>query len=165
MQKRHVLESGGASLAKRPHLESRIETLIWVARSLLMVVPASSVDGRKKGAMVVGASDMSQSTFSSSSLSLVFQVGMLSHFLDQWRCITSNRFVLTMVQGHHFQLRSHPLLFYNFLQFNVKAVAAHHPIIQEEVDELLAKGWIKASSGGAGFYSNMFAVPKHTSGL
>ena len=43
--------------------------------------------------------------------------------------------------------------------------AAHHPVIQKEVDELLAKGAIKPSSGGAGFYSSMFVVPKHTGGL
>ena len=41
----------------------------------------------------------------------------------------------------------------------------HHPIIQKEVDELLAKGAIAPSSGGAGFYSSMFVVPKHTGGL
>ena len=49
--------------------------------------------------------------------------------------------------------------------FNVKAAAAHHPIIQKEVDELLAKGAIEPSSGGVGFYSSMFVVPKHTGGL
>ena len=43
--------------------------------------------------------------------------------------------------------------------------AAHHPVIQKEVDELLAKGAIEPSSGGAGFYSNVFVVPKHTGGL
>ena len=69
-----------------------------------------------------------------------------------------------MVWGHHLQLRSHPPLFHNFQQFNVKAAAVHHPIIQKEVDELLAKGVIEPSSG-AGFYSNMFVVPKHTWGL
>ena len=41
----------------------------------------------------------------------------------------------------------------------------HHPIIQKEVDELLAKGVIEPSSGGAGFYSSVFVVPKHTGGL
>ena len=63
---------------------------------------------------------------------------MLSHFLDQWRSITSNRFVFNMVQCHHLQLKSHLPLFCNFWQFNIKAAAAHHPIIQKEVDELLA---------------------------
>ena len=42
---------------------------------------------------------------------------------------------------------------------------AHHPVIQKEVDELLAKGVIEPSSGGAGFYFSMFVVPKCTGGL
>ena len=70
-----------------------------------------------------------------------------------------------MVQGHHLQLRSRPPLFRNFWHFNVKVPAAHHPVIQKEVDELLAKGAIEPSSGGAGFYSSVFVVPKHTGGL
>ena len=90
---------------------------------------------------------------------------MLFKFLDQWRSITSNRFVLNMVQGHHLQLRSHPPLFCDFWYFNVKVAAAHHPVIQKEVDELLAKGAIEPSSGGAGFYSSVFVVPKCTGGL
>ena len=73
--------------------------------------------------------------------------------------------VLNMVQGHHLQLRSHPPLFHDFQHFNVKAAAAHHPVIQKKVDELIAKGAIEPSSGGIGFYSSMFVVPKHTGGL
>ena len=76
-----------------------------------------------------------------------------------------NRFVLNMVWGHHLQLRSHPPLFCNFWHFNVKVPAAHHPVIQKEVDELLAKGVIEPSLGGASFYSSVFVVPKHTGGL
>ena len=90
---------------------------------------------------------------------------MLLKFFDQWRSITSNRFVLIMVWGHHLQLRSFPPLFHDFWHFSVKAVAAHHPVIQKKVDELLAKGAIEPSSGGADFYSSMFVVPKHTGGL
>ena len=117
--------------------------------------------------MGVGTPDVLQpsTSSSSSSTSAPFQVGMLFKFLDQWRSITSNRFVLNMVQGHHLQLRSHPPLFHNFWHFNVKVPAAHHPVIQKEVDELLAKGAIEPSSGGAGFYSSVFVVPKHTGGL
>ena len=44
-------------------------------------------------------------------------------------------------------------------------VAAHHPVIQREVDEPLAKSAIEPSSGGASFYSSMFVVPKCTVGL
>ena len=70
-----------------------------------------------------------------------------------------------MVLGHHLQLRYHPPLFHNFWQFNVKAAVAHHPIIQKKVNELLAKGAIEPSSGGAGFYSSVFVVPKFTGGI
>ena len=117
--------------------------------------------------MGVGTPDVLQpsTSSSSSSTSSPFQVGMLFKYLDQWRSITSNRFVLNMVRGHHLQLRSHPPLFHNFWHFNVKVPAAHHPVIQKEVDELLAKGAIEPSSGGAGFYSSVFVVPKHTGGL
>ena len=68
-------------------------------------------------------------------------------------------------RGNHHQLWSHLPLFHNFWQLNVKAATTHHPIIQKEVDELLAKGSIEPSSGGAGFYSRVFVVPKHTCGL
>ena len=56
-------------------------------------------------------------------------------------------------------------MFCNFWQFNVKVAAGHHPIIQKEVDDLLAKGAIEPSSDGAGFYSIMFVVPKCIGGL
>ena len=121
-----------------------------VARSLLVAVssPVLPVLGGK-GAMGAVAPDVLLCSASSSSSSVVFQVGMLLKFLGEWRCITSNRFVLNMVWGHHLQLRYHPPLFYNFWQFNVKEIA-------KGVTEL---------SGGAGIYSSVFVVPKHTDGL
>ena len=140
--------------------------LIQVARSLLVAVSPPVLWGQEeKRDMAVSTPDvpdLSTSSSSSSSPSATFQVGMLFKFFDQWRSITSNSFVLNMVQDHHFQLRSHPALFCDFQHFNVKVAAAHHPVIQKEVDELLAKGAIEPSSGGAGFYSSMFVVPKHT---
>ena len=36
-------------------------------------------------------------------------------------------------------------LFHNFRHFNIKTATAHHSIIQQEVDELLAKGVIEPS--------------------
>ena len=56
-------------------------------------------------------------------------------------------------------------LFHNFRQFNIKASPAHNSISQKEVDELLAKGVNEPSTGGAGFCSNIFVVPKHMGGL
>ena len=47
----------------------------------------------------------------------------------------------------------------------MKAVAAHHPISQKQVDELLAKGAIEPSSGDAAFYFSVFVVPTCTGGL
>ena len=137
-----------------------------MARSLLVAVfpPVLPILG-VKGSMGVGTPDVSWSSASSSSSSPVVQVGMLFKFLDQWRSITSNRFVLNMVWGYHLQLQSLPPLFCNFWQYNVKVATIHHPIIQKEVDELLAKGTIESSSGGSGFYSSMFVVPKCTGGL
>ena len=67
--------------------------------------------------------------------------------------------MLNMVQGHHLQLRSSPAFF-----CSVK-VAAAHPIIQKEVDELLSKGAVEPSPGGTGLYSSVFVGPKHTGDL
>ena len=39
------------------------------------------------------------------------------------------------------------------------------PLFTRRLDELLAKGAIEPSSGGVGFYSNVFVVPKHTADL
>ena len=140
-----------------------------MVRSLLVALfPPVLLSQEGKVGGGVGTPDVLQpstSSSSSSSTSATFQVGMLFKFLDQWRSITSKRFVLNMVQGHHLQLRSHPPLFCDFQHFNVKVAAAHHPVIQKESDELLAKGAIEPSSGGAGFYSSMFVVPKCTGGL
>ena len=112
MQKRPVSESSGASLAKRSHLESRIEACPGDRKSADGSVSARSADAMKKGAIRVSTSDVLQSTASSSSSSSVLQVGMLScfffFFLDKRRSITPNRCVLNMVQGHHLQLSSHP---------------------------------------------------------
>ena len=143
--------------------------LIQVARSLLVAMsPPVLLSLEERGCVGVSTPDVpepSTSSASPSSTSATFQVGMLFQFFDQWRSIISNRFVLNMVWGHHLQLRSHPPLFNDFQHFNVKVAAAHHPVIQKEVDQLLAKGAIEPSSGGGGFYSSMFVVPKHTGGL
>ena len=112
--------------------------LINVARCVLVAVslPVLLRLG-ERGAMGVSTPDVPEPSTSSASLSstsAAFQVGMLFKFFDQWRSITSNRFVLNMVLGHHLQLRSDLPLFCNFFQFNVKAAAAHHPIMQKGVN-------------------------------
>ena len=162
-----VPRTSGASFLKRPHLESGNEVHPCGKKSAGGSVSTSSAESRRKGGMGVSTPDVPEASTSSfsSSTSAMFQVGMLFKFFDQWRSITSNWFVLNMVWGHHLQLRSHPSLFCDFQHFNVKVAAVHHPVIQNEAGELLAKGAIEPSSGGTGFYSSMFVVPKHTGGL
>ena len=94
-----------------------------------------------------------------------FRLVCFSNFLINGEALHPTALCFNMVRGHHLQLRSHPPLFCDFWHLNVKAAPADHPVIQKEVDELLAKGAIEPSSGGAGFYSSMFVVPKHTGGL
>ena len=100
--------------------------------------------------MGISAAD-GQSTASSSFLCLVLQVGMLTIF--------RNNGVSIFCLGHVLHL------FCNFWQFNKKAAAGHYPIIQKKVDELLSKGAVEPSASGAGFFSSVFVVPKHTGGL
>ena len=63
------------------------------------------------------------------------------------------------------QLMGHQPLFHNFKWFNIKAALAHHPIIQNEVDELLAKVTSEPLMGGTGFYSNVLVGFKCIGGL
>ena len=106
--------SSGPSLAKRPYLETGNEAHPSGKKSAGGSVTTSSANTRRKGVHGVSAPDVLQSSASSSSTSAVFQVGMLFKFFDQWRSITSNRFVLNMFQGHHLQLRSCLSLFHSF---------------------------------------------------
>ena len=57
-----------------------------------------------------------------------------------------------MVKGHYCQLRACLPLFHNFYWFSIKAAPAHHPVIQKEVQELLAKEAIEPLTGDAGFH-------------
>ena len=47
------------------------------------------------------------------------------------------------------------------LTLQLLPATAHHHVIQKEVDEPLAMGAIEPSTGGAGFYPNVFVVPKY----
>ena len=115
--------------------------------------------------MGLSTPDVSQSSVSSSSSSVFFSGWYAFPFFRSIKKHYFNRFVFNMVQGHNLHLRSCSSLSCNFWQFGVKEAAAHHPIIQEEVNELLSNGTIEPSSGCAGYYSSVFVVSKHTGGL
>ena len=97
---------------------------------VVMHLPVS-VTVRRRETMGDHTPDVFQSTYSSTSASSVVQVCTLFHFLDQWRSITSNKFVLNVVKGEHLQLKKLLLLLCNFYWFNIKAPKAHNPPIQK----------------------------------
>ena len=77
LQKRPVPGSSGASLAKRPHLESGTGTCPGGKKSAGGSASASSADTRRKRTIGVSTPDVLQFSAFSSSSSVVFEVGML----------------------------------------------------------------------------------------
>ena len=73
-----------------------------VGSYLVVHLPVALNPGRT--AMEDGILDVLQSTTPSTSSSSVVQVGTLPNFLDQWRIIICNLFVINMVKGHHLHL-------------------------------------------------------------
>ena len=114
--------------------------LIQVARSLLVAVsPPVLLSQVEKGGCGGGTPDVLEPSTSSSSLSstsATFHVGVL---FDQWRSITSNRFVLNMVWGHHLQLRSCPPLFCDFQHFNVRQQQLIIPLFRRRLMSFLLR--------------------------
>ena len=92
--------TSGASLPKRPHLESGNEIHPGGKKSACGSVSTNSTETKRKRDMGVSIPDVPESSAPSASLSstsAAFQVGMLFKFFDQLRSITINRFVLNMV--------------------------------------------------------------------
>ena len=87
--------TSGASLPKRPHMESGNDAHPSGKKSAGGSVSTNSAETRTKGAMGVSILDVPDSSTSSASSSASFQVGI--KFFDQWRSITCNRFVLSFL--------------------------------------------------------------------
>ena len=89
-----LLESSGASLTKKSHLDSKPDGHQGGQKS---------ATGARRGAVGDIIPDVLKTSTSSpsSSSSSAVQLGNLPKFLDQWRNITSNRYMLGMVKGHH----------------------------------------------------------------
>ena len=161
--------ASGASLPKWPHLDIGNEGHPNGKKSAGSTVPTSSNESRRKGGHAGGTPDVPRGLhlfipphhLHLQHLKLV----CFSNFLINGEALHPTGLCLKWFWATIFSFRSHPPLFCDFWHFNVKVAAAHHPVIQKEVDELLAKGAIEPSSGGAGFYSSAFVVPKHTGGL
>ena len=78
----------------------------------------------------------------------------VAHAFPSSRSMEKHNFqnvLFNMVQGYHVQLRCHLPLFHTFKLVNIEATTVHHPVIQREVDELLAKCAIDPPDTGADF--------------
>ena len=129
VQKQTVLDCSSGPLVKKSHFETRIESHPD-SRKSLGDTSGSFANSRKKGSCGYGTLDVLHCTTSSTASSYIMQVGRLSQLLDQWRSITSSRFVLNVFKGHHLQLKCHAWLFWNFKWFNIEVATAHHRITQ-----------------------------------
>ena len=122
-----------ASLPKWPHLESGNEAHLHGKKSAGSTVSTSSTESRRKGGCG-GWHSWCATTLHLFILLIIYICNISGWYafqiFNQWRSITSNRFMLNMVQGHHLQLRSCPPLFHDFWHITVKAAAAHLPAIQ-----------------------------------
>ena len=89
--------------------------------------------------------------------------GRLVHYLENWKILTKDQWVLNTVQGYQLELLEEP----------TQRVAPHPPqysveqskLIEEEVSALLEKEAVsKVGQPNEGFYSNLFLVPKRDGG-
>ena len=160
VQKQYVPETCSASFSKKSELGSKPDSHQGERKSF-GDVSTSSTDSSKKGTCG-GWHSWCVTVF----ITIIFMccAGWYTSWI-KWRSITSNGLGLIWQRFTIFSLGATLCLFHNFRWFNKKAALAHHPIIQKEVDELLAKGATESSIGGVGFYLNVFVVTKHTGGL
>ena len=90
--------------------------------------------------------------------------GGLSHFLNQWQLITSDKWILSVLQegGSGLQFQSRPPLSSIPLNLSVTRDPERNLLLQEEVHTLLQKGAVELVNPllTPGFYSRLFLVPK-----
>ena len=156
-----VLVFGDAFLAQKPHLVTKTESYQGGSNSPGSASTSSTYPNMKGHHGGQCSWCVTVNIFF--TITFIHCTGLYTSktILDQWRGLTFNWLVFNMVKGHHLQLRCHPLLFHIFTWFNIKANMVHHPIIQKEVDELLAKGSTEPWMGCPGFYltwSNLIAL-------
>ena len=85
--------------------------------------------------------------------------GRLSHFVEQWKELTDNKWVLSIVRnGFKIPFKSVPPL--SLIPINLSQYIS--PLLREEIAELLKKRAVERvrNPGTPGFYSRLFLVPK-----
>lgn len=89
--------------------------------------------------------------------------GRLSQFIDRWRGITSNPWVLQTVSGYRIDFVSTPV---QRRRLNPLRFSKEEEMVEKEVQELLEKGAIeRAEDSSAEFVSNIFLVEKKDKGM
>ena len=89
--------------------------------------------------------------------------GRLSHFLDQWALITSDKWVLSILRrGLELQFLEQPPLSPVPINLSVTKDSQKNQLLQDEVNILIQKGVLEEvnPSFHLGFYSRLFLVPK-----
>ena len=88
--------------------------------------------------------------------------GRLTHFLDQWQLITSDKWVLSVLRrGLELEFKELPPLSLDPIEMSLTKDPVKNSLLQEEVQTLLLKGAIEeVHLVDPGFYSRLFLVPK-----
>ena len=94
----------------------------------------------------------------------VHVAGRTAMFLNNWKCITSDTFVLTCVQGVVLRFLTPPCMRAVPSDFPMKP--SEQAIVDTEIGKLLSKGAIKEVMPVSGqFLSNIFVIPKKSGGF
>ena len=89
--------------------------------------------------------------------------GRLSLFLDSWRSITRDQYVLHLLQqGLHLSFESQPLLTTSPVPFPLPEASSKREHLRAEILSMLEKGAIErvVNKSSLGFYSLLFVIPK-----
>ena len=151
LQKQSVPECDGASLVKKPHLDAKSNYHQGGRKSAGGVSTVQLILGRSKPWWMVFLRWYSLQPHHHHLHPLCRFVYFHRFFISGVTLLPIG-LCLIWLQVTIFNLGATPL-FHNFRWFNTKATMAHHPIIQKEVDEMLAKYSTEPSTGGVGFYS------------
>ena len=89
--------------------------------------------------------------------------GRLRGYIDAWKVITRDQWVLNTIKGYQIDFLSEPQQ--NILPHTPQVSVEQSLLIEEEIKKLLGKGAImEVCNPRGGFYSNMFLVPKKDGG-
>ena len=92
-----------------------------------------------------------------------FRAGNIKNQLDKWKLITTDPWILEVVQGYKLELESAPQQ--QVVPKPIQFSASERGAIQQEIENFLSKGIIIKSSHEEGEYiSNIFTRPKKTPG-